>query len=81
MTLPKVLLRCLEKPFLLVIPLRIFLTFFRYSQPILISQAIVYVTSDELNRKAWTGQRLVAVAAVVYIGLAVSPSTYINRNG
>ncbi|KAI0176465.1 ABC transporter [Hypoxylon sp. FL1284] len=74
--LPGVLFRCLKKPFLLAIPPRIFLTFFRYSQPILISQAIVYVTKDEPTKQAWTGHRLVIVSAVVYIGLAISTTAY-----
>ncbi|KAI1780180.1 ABC transporter [Hypoxylon cercidicola] len=76
MTLPKVLLGCLKKPFLSAILPRIFLIFFRYSQPILISQAIVYVTSYKLSRQAWTGHRLIVVAAVVYIGLAFSTTAY-----
>ncbi|XXG94847.1 hypothetical protein Hte_001106 [Hypoxylon texense] len=76
MTLPNVLFRCLKKPFLIVIPLRILLTLFRYSQPVLISQAIVYVMGDEHSGQAWTGQRLVGVSAFVYIGLAIFTTAY-----
>lgn len=76
MTLLNVLFRCLRKPFLIAILPRIFLTFFRYSQPVLISQAIEYVTSDELSRPVLSGHRLVIVAAVVYLGLAISTTAY-----
>lgn len=78
MTLLNVLFRCLRKPFLIAILPRIFLTFFRYSQPVLISQAIEYVTSDELSRPVLSGHRLVIVAAVVYLGLAVSQNISIG---
>ncbi|KAI0147916.1 ABC transporter [Hypoxylon sp. NC0597] len=76
MTLPKVLLRCLMKPFLLAIPPRLFLTLFRYSQPLIIRQAIVYVTSDKLSGQLWTGPSLVIAAVVVYVGLAISTTVY-----
>ncbi|KAI1135027.1 ABC transporter [Hypoxylon sp. FL0543] len=79
MTLPKVLLRCLKKPFLLAIPPRLFLTIFRYSQPIIIRQAIIYVTSDKLSEQLWTGPSLVIAAVVVYVGLAISTTVYQNH--
>ncbi|KAI1414778.1 ABC transporter [Hypoxylon sp. FL1857] len=79
MTLPKVLLMCLTKPFLLAIPPRLFLTIFRYSQPIIIRQAIVYVSSDKLSDQLWTGPSLVIAAVVVYVGLAISTTAYQHR--
>ncbi|KAI0837775.1 ABC transporter [Hypoxylon sp. FL0890] len=79
MTLPKVLLKCLIKPFLLAIPPRLFLTIFRYSQPIIIRQAIIYVTSNKLSEQLWTGASLVIAAVVVYVGLAISNTVYQHR--
>ncbi|KAI1383398.1 ABC transporter [Hypoxylon trugodes] len=76
MTLPKVLLACLKKPFSLAIPARLFLTFFRYSQPIIIRQAIVYVTGTALRDQTWTGHGLVITAIVIYVGLAISTTIY-----
>ncbi|KAI1107946.1 ABC transporter [Jackrogersella minutella] len=76
MTLPRVLLRCLMRPFLLAIPPRLFLTLFRYSQPIIIRRAIVFVTSDKLNDETWTGHNLIITAVVVYVGLAISNTAY-----
>ncbi|OTB06021.1 hypothetical protein M426DRAFT_319383 [Hypoxylon sp. CI-4A] len=79
MTLPKVLLRCLMRPFLLAIPARLFLTIFRYSQPVIIRQAILFVTSNETNSRGWTGHSLVIAAVVVYVGLAISTTAYQDR--
>ncbi|KAI2473576.1 ABC transporter [Annulohypoxylon bovei var. microspora] len=79
MTLPRVLLSCLMKPFLLAIPPRLFLTLFRYSQPIIIRQAIIFVTSEQLRDQTWTGPGLVMAAVVVYVGLAISTTAYQHR--
>ncbi|KAI1090683.1 ABC transporter [Rostrohypoxylon terebratum] len=79
MTLPIVLLKCLLRPFLVAIPPRLFLTFFRYSQPIIIQQAIVFVTTDELAHQTWTGFSLVMAASIVYVGLAISTITYQDK--
>ncbi|KAI1209043.1 ABC transporter [Annulohypoxylon truncatum] len=76
MTLPRVLLKCLKRPFLFAIPPRLFLTFFRYSQPIIIRQAIIFVTTDELRNQTWTGPGLVMAAIVIYAGLAISTTVY-----
>ncbi|KAI1382387.1 ABC transporter [Hypoxylon crocopeplum] len=76
MTLPKVLLRCLRRPFLLAIPPRLFYTVFRYSQPLIIRQAIVYVTSNKAESQTWSGHSLVIAAVVVYVGLAISSTAY-----
>lgn len=79
MTLPKVLLASLIKPFILAIPARLFLTLFRYSQPIIIRHAILYVSSDNLRDDTWTGHGLVITAVVVYVGLAISATVYQHR--
>ncbi|KAI1078186.1 ABC transporter [Whalleya microplaca] len=79
MTLPKVLVKSLEAPFLLAIPPRIFLVLFRYSQPILVRQAIIYVTKSKPKSENWTGQGLVIASLVVYIGLAISSTMYQHR--
>ncbi|KAL7629149.1 hypothetical protein AAE478_000668 [Parahypoxylon ruwenzoriense] len=79
MALPKVLFRCLKGPFLVAIPSRLFLVFFRYSQPVIIRQAIMYVTNDDLESQTWTGHTLVLGALVVYVGLAVSTTVYQHR--
>ncbi|KAI1461835.1 ABC transporter [Annulohypoxylon moriforme] len=79
MTLPRVLLKCLIRPFLFAIPPRLFLTLFRYSQPIIIRQAILFVTTDELRNQTWTGPSLVMAATVVYVGLAISTTAYQHR--
>ncbi|KAI0381939.1 ABC transporter [Hypomontagnella monticulosa] len=79
MTLPKVLFASLVKPFMLVIPARLFLTLFRYSQPIIIRHAIIYVSSESLRSNTWTGHGLVITAVVVYVGLAISTTAYQHR--
>ncbi|KAI1441069.1 ABC transporter [Annulohypoxylon stygium] len=79
MTLPGALLKCLLKPFLFAIPPRLFLTFFRYSQPIIIRQAIVFVTADKLTNQRWTGFSLVMAAFIVYVGLAISTTAYQHK--
>ncbi|KAI0889767.1 ABC transporter [Annulohypoxylon maeteangense] len=79
MTLPRVLLKCLIRPFLFAIPPRLFLTLFRYSQPVIIRQAITFVTTDQLRNQTWTGPSLVMAAVVVYIGLAISTTAYQHK--
>ncbi|OTB18548.1 hypothetical protein K445DRAFT_315377 [Daldinia sp. EC12] len=78
MTLPKVLFVTLKRPFLLAIPPRLFLTLFRYSQPIIIRQSIQYVTSNKPLNQIWTAQGLVIAAVIVYVGLAISTTVYQN---
>ncbi|KAK3500859.1 hypothetical protein B0T13DRAFT_527250 [Neurospora crassa] len=69
-----VLFRCLRAPFLTVIVPRLFVIGFRYGQPVLIRDAIEYVQSRETNENQ--GYTLVSVAAIVYIGLALSTRAY-----
>nr|CAE76208.1 related to multidrug resistance protein [Neurospora crassa] len=69
-----VLFRCLRAPFLTVIVPRLFVIGFRYGQPVLIRYAIEYVQSPETNEDQ--GYTLVSVAAIVYIGLALSTRAY-----
>ncbi|KAI0846774.1 P-loop containing nucleoside triphosphate hydrolase protein [Daldinia vernicosa] len=76
MTLPKVLFVSLKRPFLLAIPPRLFLTLFRYSQPIIIRQSIQYVTSNKPSNQTWTAHSLITAAVVVYVGLAISTTVY-----
>ncbi|KAI1466683.1 P-loop containing nucleoside triphosphate hydrolase protein [Daldinia caldariorum] len=76
MTLPKILFATLKRPFLLAIPPRLFLTVFRYSQPIIIRRSIQFVTSDEPLNQIWTAQSLVMAAVIVYVGLAISTTVY-----
>jgi ATP-binding cassette, subfamily C (CFTR/MRP), member 1 len=83
MSLPLALMRCLKQPFLAAIVPRLFLIFFRYSQPILIRESIRYVVRYPMNAETNQGFWLVLSAVVVYVGLAVSPGfdslTYFSR--
>lgn len=74
MSLPLALMRCLKQPFLAAIVPRLFLIFFRYSQPILIRESIRYVVAYPTNPESSQGFWLVLSAVAVYVGLAVSPS-------
>ncbi|KAF3061093.1 Multidrug resistance-associated protein 1 [Daldinia childiae] len=76
MTLPNVLFVSLKRPFLLAIPPRLFLTLFRYSQPIIIRQSIQYVTRNKPSNQTWTAHSLITAAVVVYVGLAISTTIY-----
>ncbi|KAI1805949.1 P-loop containing nucleoside triphosphate hydrolase protein [Daldinia bambusicola] len=76
MTLPKVLLASLKRPFLLTILPRLFLTLFRYSQPVIIRRSIQFVTSNKALSQIWTAQSLVTAAVIVYVGLAISTTVY-----
>ncbi|KAI0135168.1 P-loop containing nucleoside triphosphate hydrolase protein [Daldinia grandis] len=76
MTLPKVLFVSLKRPFLLAIPPRLFLTLFRYSQPVIIRRSIQYVTSNKPSNQTWTADSLITAAVVVYVGLAISTTVY-----
>ncbi|KAK8079416.1 ABC transporter [Apiospora hydei] len=76
LTLARILLRCLCRPFLQAMSYRLLLIFFKYSQPILIQQAIRHANEAQ-PRKAGGG--LLLAAPVVYIGLAFSSATYHHR--
>jgi hypothetical protein len=53
-----------------VIP-RLFLIVFRYAQPVLIGTAIRFISKSS-SRSPETGYSLILMAAIVYVGLAVS---------
>lgn len=72
MTLPRVLLRTLLKPFLSAVLPRLFLTAFKYSQPVLIKEAIRFLTTARVEEDSRDGSNLIIAAVVVYTGLAVS---------
>jgi ATP-binding cassette subfamily C (CFTR/MRP) protein 1 len=71
-TLLRVLTAALLEPFLAAIPSRLFVIIFQYAQPLLIRQAIRFVTSTPSER-SWIDMRMgiVLVSIVVYVGLAV----------
>ena len=72
-TLPLVLLRCLAGPFSSAIVPRLFLTAFRYGQPILIRQAIRFVSQQHRDDDSNTlGFWILVSACSVYTGMAVS---------
>jgi len=62
--------RYLAMPLLSAVLPRLCLTGFRFAQPFLITRAIDYV-ENSLEEKS-TGYGLIASAAIVYIGIAVS---------
>lgn len=72
LTLPGVLLRCLLTPFIWAVPARIVLIALKYMQPILIKHAIKLFDEKGTQSQALYGRFLIAGAAVIYIGLAVS---------
>lgn len=71
-TLPLVLLRCLFRPFLGAITSRILVIIFRFSQPLLISRAIQFVTDLSVGDDYLDGYWIIVAAAATYIGMAVS---------
>ncbi|KAI0117845.1 putative ABC transporter [Nemania sp. FL0031] len=81
-TLPLALLKALRTPFLASVIPRLFLIAFRYSQPPLIKNSIIYVKAYSSDTENDQGFWLVVSSAVVYVGLAVSTGVYqhsINR--
>ncbi|KAH8680546.1 ABC transporter [Xylariales sp. PMI_506] len=81
-TLPKVLLKVHLWPFIFAAVPRLFLILFRYSQPLLIRQAILYVNNTGMQETSILGFYLIVAAATVYTGLAVSIAVYqhqVNR--
>lgn len=71
--LPKVLFECFKKPILWAIIPRLFLIVFRYAQPLLIREAIGYVSASKISSaRSWSGPDLIVAAMVVYFCLAVS---------
>lgn len=81
MTLPKALVRCLAAPFISAILPRLFLTVFRYSQPLLIRQTIQFVGQPRTNEQiSIRGYWIVMIAITIYLGMAVSSSRRSLRN-
>ncbi|KAH8194053.1 hypothetical protein TruAng_011783 [Truncatella angustata] len=78
-TLPRVLLHTLLTPFLLVVPPRIFLTTFRYSQPLLIREAIRYLGAIHQQEVSVDSFNIIAAAVIIYVGLAISGAVYQHR--
>ncbi|KUI57164.1 Multidrug resistance-associated protein 1 [Cytospora mali] len=78
-TVPRVLLKCLQTPFLAAIVPRIFVVLFRFAQPLLISRAIRFVTSSPEEDERLNGYWIVVAASLIYIGMAVSTSIYKHR--
>jgi ATP-binding cassette, subfamily C (CFTR/MRP), member 1 len=74
-TLPKVLVLSMLPHFLAPIFPRLFLIIFRYAQPVLISNAIRYI-SESSNENSKTGYLVILMAVIVYVGLAVSPLNF-----
>ncbi|KAH6713295.1 putative multidrug resistance protein, partial [Leptodontidium sp. MPI-SDFR-AT-0119] len=73
---------CLRWPFLSVIFPRLCLIGFNYSQPFLISSAINFVSEPSATRNKNDGYGLIAAAALIYLGIAISATHYqhaVNR--
>ncbi|PQE27279.1 ABC transporter protein [Rutstroemia sp. NJR-2017a WRK4] len=75
-TLPLALLRCEKKAFVAAIMPRLFLIFFRYSQPVLIKESIRYVMTYPTDMESSRGYWLVVSAVGIYVGLALSTAVY-----
>jgi ATP-binding cassette, subfamily C (CFTR/MRP), member 1 len=70
-TLPKALVKSMLSHFLAPILPRLFLIAFRYAQPVLISTAICHMSKS--SDGDWDlGYKVILMAIVVYVGLAVS---------
>ncbi|KAK3694050.1 ABC transporter type 1, transmembrane domain-containing protein [Podospora appendiculata] len=76
-SLPLVLVKCFLWPFLSLTVPRLCLLGFRYSQPLLISRAIVFVKST--NTAQDDGYYVILEAIFVYVGLALSARAYQHR--
>ncbi|CCF34829.1 hypothetical protein CH063_01208 [Colletotrichum higginsianum] len=77
-TLPKILALSMLPQFLAPIIPRLFLIVFRYAQPVLISTAIRYMSGSSAQ-SVETGHLIIAMAVVIYVGLAVSMAVYYHR--
>ncbi|TQN66876.1 ABC transporter atnG, partial [Colletotrichum shisoi] len=77
-TLPKVLALSMLPQFLAPIIPRLFLIVFRYAQPVLISTAIRYPGGSSAQ-SVETGHLIIAMAVVIYGGLAMSRAVYYHR--
>ncbi|KAI1772542.1 putative ABC transporter [Hypoxylon cercidicola] len=75
-TLPLILLKCIMKPFLVAVIPRLFLTAFKYSQPRLIRESILFVGHDENSPDSYHGYWLVVWAIAIYSSIAISGALY-----
>ncbi|WQF82387.1 Putative AAA+ ATPase domain, ABC transporter type 1, transmembrane domain-containing protein [Colletotrichum destructivum] len=78
-TLPKVLALSMLPQFLAPIIPRLFLIVFRYAQPVLISTAIRYMSGSSSAQSMETGHLIIAMAVVIYVGLAMTRAVYYHR--
>ena len=77
-------MKCVKKPFFAAVIPRLFLIFFRYSQPILIKESIRYVVANPVGAESSHGYWLVVSAVGIYVGLAVRSNSgfmSLNANG
>ncbi|KAI8633828.1 putative ABC transporter [Xylariaceae sp. FL1651] len=75
-TLLLALFTCVKGPFLMTIFPRLFLTVFRYSQPLLIKESIKYVSTPTKSSITSYGYWLIVAALTIYVGLATSTAVY-----
>ena len=80
MTLPQVLFKCLARPFLAVLPSRLFVILFQYSQPMLVRLAIRFISGKPSETQSWQqGRWILAVAFFILVGGAVRTAPYHTR--
>lgn len=66
------LIRCIKWPMMAVSLPRLFITGFRFSQPLLLKRIVNFVGQPEGRDKSNTGYGLIGATALVYLGNAVS---------
>lgn len=71
--------KCLRWPLLSVVPPRICLIGFNYAQPFLISRMIGFVNQPRASQNYNQSLGLIAAAALIYTGIAVSTVCYMHR--
>lgn len=74
-----VCMKCLRWPLLSVVPPRLCLIGFNYAQPFLISRMISFVSQPRESQNYNQSLGLIAAAALIYIGVAVSTVCYMHR--
>lgn len=71
MTLPRALLYTLRRPFIGAFLPQLCFIVFKYSQPLLIREAVRFLSMSKIEEKSADGFNIVAAAVVIYAGLAV----------
>ncbi|OCK85970.1 putative multidrug resistance protein [Lepidopterella palustris CBS 459.81] len=71
--------KCLRWPLLSVVPPRLCLIGFNYAQPFLISRMISFVGQPRASQNYNQSLGLIAAAALIYTGVAVSTVCYMHR--